>query len=111
MPRKIYVDLIWLRGGIIIFLLSFIIFLFLYFWIYFSFEVEGKVNSTYPSALYFTIMGMIIGALLIYLSFKEKRDENEDILKSLQKLNMMKEEGLISDDEYMEKKKEILSRL
>ena len=109
--EKYYIDLVWLKGGIILFLMGIIIFLFLFVYTYISFEVEGKINSVYPSAIYGDLILMIIGALFIFLSFKEVEKKYETPIKSLQELNLAKETGLITEEEYEEKKKEILGRM
>lgn len=110
MDKRYYVDISWLRSGIAAFLFGLVIYLLLFFYIYMNFEMNGKVVAVFPTALYADMTLLLIGALLIVSAFKEKK-EGENTLKALQDLEVAKRQGLISDEEYEEKKKEILSRL
>jgi hypothetical protein len=93
----------------------------------FGFTLTDKVeNKTAKNMfLYSGIAALVIGGVIFALSFTNNENKtlveksetqaqgqkNEDVFIRIQKLNELREKGIITEDEFNNKKKELLSKL
>ncbi len=110
------------RVGLFLTTFSFFFFLIFLSAIYWNFTVYGCVSSAWADGLGFSLAFFFLGILILNLAFKTEQQrisewetstgtKDEEIIARLNKLKILLEGGYINEDDYEEKKREILRGL
>ncbi len=107
--EEYFLDLKDLKTGVVLFLFGVVIYFFIFFQIYLDFTVNGGVRKFWVFGGYADFVLLLLGVVFVANSFKRK--EVMDVNESLRRLQDALAQGLITNEEYEEKRKEILEKI